>query len=228
MEPIPRDDVAVKPLCAVERIVDGSRNLGEVSVAHLHRRYGEELTPQPALFEPLEVRHEEEPVLPVVDLRQPNRAAQCEAVLVPLEGLPRAFTRECILPRIELVIAKELEHRSVELVCSGLGRNVDLRCGAPELGWKDSSLDLELLQRIDGWQEDISVEVHVGILHAVQGEVVELAPLARNRNVLLSARAPLASSGLSGIRESIAHVGTQRDKLEKVAPVQRHVDNTLV
>src|SRR5881409_1096472 len=156
MEPIPRDDVAFKPLRAVERIVDRSRNLGEVSVAHLHRRYGEELTPQPALLEPLEVRHEEQPVLPVVDLRQPNRTAQREAVLVPLEGLPQAFTSECILARIELVIAKELEHGSVKLFCSGLGQNIDLRRGAPELGRKDSSLNLELLERIDGWQEDIA------------------------------------------------------------------------
>src|SRR5437899_6222340 len=115
MEPIPRDDVAVKPLCAVERIVDRSRNLGEVSVAHLHRRYGEELTPQPVLFVPLVVRHEEKPVLPVVDLRQPNRTAQREAVQVPLEGFPQAFTSECILPRIQLVVAEELEHRSVKL-----------------------------------------------------------------------------------------------------------------
>src|SRR5438093_1089989 len=228
MEPIPRDDVAVKPLCAVERIVDRSRNLGEVSVAHLQRRYGEELTPQPALFEPLEVRHEEKPVLPVVDLWQPKRTAQREAVLVPLEGLPQAFTSECILPRIELVIAKELEQCSVKLICSGLGRNIDLGCGAPELGRKDSGLNLELLQRIDRWQEDIGVEVHVGILHAVQGEVVELAALARDRNVLLSALSPLASNGLSGIRESIAHVRTQRDKLKKVAAVEWHLHDALV
>src|SRR6266571_6625725 len=109
MEPIRRDHIAGKLLRAVERIVDRSRDLGEVSVTHLHRRYREELTAQPALFESLEVRHEEEPVLPVVDLRQPNGSAQCESVLVPLEGFPQPFTRECILPRIELVIAKELE-----------------------------------------------------------------------------------------------------------------------
>src|SRR5437762_14157249 len=116
MEPIPRDDVAVKPLCAVERIIDGSRNLGEVSVAHLHRRYGEELTPQPALFEPLEVRHEEQPVLPVVDLRQPNWTAQRAAVLVPLTGLPQTFSSKCILARIELALAKKLKLRSVKLI----------------------------------------------------------------------------------------------------------------
>src|SRR5437016_14486176 len=102
MEPISRNHVAGKLLRAVERIIDRSRNLGEVSVAHLHRRYGEELTPQPALFEPLEVRHEEQPVLPVVDLRQPNWTAQREAVLVPLKGLPQAFTSKCILARIDV------------------------------------------------------------------------------------------------------------------------------
>src|SRR5262249_18243606 len=225
---VSRNHVAGKPLRAVKRIIDRSRNLGEVSVTHLHRRYGEELTPQPALFESLEVRHEEKPVLPVVDLRQPNRTAQREAVLVPLEGFPQAFTSECVLSRIELVVAKELEQRSVKLICSGLGRNIDLRCGAPEFGRKDSGLNLELLQRIDGWQEDIGVEVHVGILHAVQGKVVELTPLARDRNVLLSALSPLASNGLSGIRESVAHVRTQRDKLKEVPSVERHFDNAPV
>src|SRR5262249_52025862 len=228
MEPVSRNHVAGKPLRAVKRIIDRSRNLREVSVAHLHRRYGEELTPQPALFEPLEVRHEEKPVLPVVDLRQPNRPAQREAVLVPLEGFPLAFTSECILPRIELVIAKELEQRSVKLVCSGLGRHIDLRCGAPEFGRKDSGLNLELLQRIDRWQEDIGVEVHVGILHAVEREVVELAALASDRNVLLSALAPLPSNGLSGIRESVAYVGAHRDKLQEVASVQRHFHDLFV
>ena len=116
----------------------------------------------------------------------------------------------------------------MKLVCSGLGQNIDLRCGAPELGRKDSGLNLELLQCIDGWQEDIGVEVHVGILHAVEGEVVELAPLAGDRNVLLSALSPLASSGLCGIRESVAHVRTQRDKLEEVASVQRHFHDAPV
>src|SRR5439155_3970081 len=66
------------------------------------------------------------------------------------------------------------------------------------------------------------------ILHAVQGEVVELAPLDRDRNVLLSALSPLASNGLCGIRESVAHVRTQGDKLEEVASVQRHFHDAPV
>ncbi len=228
MEPIRRDHIAGKLLRAVERIVDRSRDLGEVSVTHLHRRYREELTAQPALFESLEVRHEEEPVLPVVDLRQPNGAAQCESVLVPFERILRPLTCERVLFRIEFVVAEELEHRPMELVRSRLGRNIDLRGGAPELGRKDSGLDLELLQRVDRWQENISVEVDVRILHAIQGEVVELASLASDRNILLSARPALTLIGDGGIRESIAHVGTERDKLEEVAAIQRHVDDTLI
>src|SRR5436309_12046910 len=228
MEPIPRDHIAGKLLRAVDGIVDRSRDLGEVSVTHLHRRYSEELTAQPALFESLEVRHEEEPVLPVVDLRQPNGSAQCESVLVPFERILRPLTRERVLFRIEFVVAEELEHRPMELVRSRLGRNIDLRGGAPELGRKDSGLDLELLQRVDRWQENIGVEVDVRILHAIQGEVVELASLARDRNILLSARPALTLIGDGGIRESIAHIGTQRDKLKEVAPVKRHVDDALV
>src|SRR5262249_37743916 len=163
-------------LRAVERVKDRSRNLGEVSVAHFHRRHSEELTSQPAFFESLEVRHEKEPVLPVVNLRNPNRATEREAVLVPPEQVARACTGKCRRPCIELVVAQELEKGSVELIRSRLGRNIDLRGSTPELRWKDSSLDLELLQRIDRRQEDIAVEVHIRILDAVQGKVVELAP----------------------------------------------------
>src|SRR5262245_31870536 len=97
MEPIPRDHVAGKLPRTVQRIIDRSRKLREVSVAHPHRRYREELTRQPALFEPLVVRHEEEPVRSLIDMRQPNRAAKCEAVLVPLEGILRPLAGERVL-----------------------------------------------------------------------------------------------------------------------------------
>src|SRR5207244_3083828 len=99
---------------------------------------------------------------------------QCEAVLVPLEWILRPLAGERVLSRVQLVVAEELEQGSVDLVRSRLRRNIDLGGGAPELGRKDSGLDLELLQSVDRGQEDVGVEVHVGVLHAVQREVIEL------------------------------------------------------
>ena len=149
MEPIPLNHIAGELLRAVERIVDGSRNFGEVSAAHLHRRHAKELTRQPALFVPLVVRHEKEPVRSLKDMGQPNGAAKGEPVLVPLEGILRPLAGERVLSRVQLVVAEELEQGSMELVRSRLRRNIDLRGGPSELGGEDPRLHLELLQRID-------------------------------------------------------------------------------
>jgi hypothetical protein len=71
----------------------------------------------------------------------------------------------------------EFEHGSVEAVRARFGDDVDLTRATSEFGRVNAGLDLELLQRIDRWQEDIGVEVDVGVVDAVQRVVVELAPL---------------------------------------------------
>src|SRR5262245_7660406 len=116
----------------------------------------------------------------------------------------------------------------MELVSSRLGRSVDLSCRAPELGREDSRLHFELLQSIDRRQDHVRVEVDIRILHTIQCEVVERAPLACDRDILRRTRATLALILLSGSGEAIAHVRTERGKLKEVASVQRHFDDALV
>jgi hypothetical protein len=53
-----------------------------------------------------------------------------------------------------------------------------------------------------GRQEDIGVEVHVGVVHAVERVVVELAPLAGDRDLLVGARTALAVASLAGAGET--------------------------
>src|SRR5262252_7006229 len=116
----------------------------------------------------------------------------------------------------------------MELVSSRLGRSVDLSCRAPELGREDSRLHFELLQRIDRRQDHVCVEIDIRILDAIQGEVVERAPLAGDSDVLRCPRSTLALILLSCGCEPIADVRTKCGKLEEVASVQRHLDDALV
>ncbi len=73
---------------------------------------------------------------------------------------------------------------------AALGGDVHLTDLAAEFGRVDSGLHLELLQRVDGGQEQIGIEVNFRIAHAVQSEVIPLAPVAGDRDLL---RAPVAA-----------------------------------
>src|SRR5262249_36009857 len=175
-----------------------------------------------------EVRHEEEPIGALVEPRQQDWTSQSETVLVPLERILGALTGKGVLFRVEPVIPEKLKNCSVELIGSWLGRSVDLSSGAPELCRKDSGLYLELLQSVNRWQDHVRVEVDISILNTIQREVIELAPLARDRDILPCARPTLALVCDSGAAKAIAHVGTQRSQLQKVASVQRHFDDPPV
>ena len=126
-----------------------------------------------AVAVPLPVRHEEH-------LVGPNRTAKRVAVLVPLErGLRqrRLCGRERVGPRVEGIVAVELEHGSVELVRAGLGDDVHLAGGAAELGRVDAGLHLELFERVDRRQQNVRIEIDVGVVRAVECVVVVLAAL---------------------------------------------------
>ena len=207
MDPALRNDVAGKRSRAVERVVDREWNLAEVPVAHRSRGDGEKPETGPSLAEPLEVRHEEELVTALEHLRDPDGAAQSEAVLIPLEGLlPWRYRCESVLERVYLVVAVEFEERAVELVCPRLGRDVNLARRPPELGREDAGLHLELLQRVDRRQDHVGVEVHIGVLDPVEREAVEHAPLPGDRDVLGRAGPPLSGPGLTRALKARAHV----------------------
>src|SRR5262245_60607966 len=114
----------------------------------------------------------------------------------------------------------------MKLVSSRLGRSVDLSCRAPELGREDSRLHFEFLQGFNRWQDYVGVEVDIRILHTIQCEVVERAPLACDRDILRCTRATLALILLSGSGEAIAHVRTERGKLKEVESIPRRLAPT--
>src|SRR5262249_1929341 len=172
--------------------------------------------------------HEEKPIGALIESGYSYGATHSETILIPFERVLRALAREGILFRVELVVPQKLEKCSVELVSSRLGRSVDLSCRAPKLGREDSRLHFELLQSIDRRQDHVRVEVDIRILHTIQCEVVERAPLACDRDILPCTRATLALILLSRSGEAIAHVRTERGKLKEVASVQRHFDDALV
>src|SRR5437763_1297388 len=98
----------------------------------------------------------------------------------------------------------------------------------PELGGIDAGLHLELLQRVDGGEKRISVEVDVGIGDAIQSVIVELAALAADREILAGAVASLAAGGCAAIRKTRIHVGAESDQLDEVPPVERQLHDSLV
>ena len=110
------------------------------------------------------VRHEEQLVPPVEQLGNADRAIDLETEIVPLEGiLGLVIGGERVRRCIQLVVAQELEQRAVILVAARLRQHVDLRGFMAELGRIDAGLHFELLQRVDGWQDDIGIEVRIGV-----------------------------------------------------------------
>ncbi len=97
-----------------------------------------------------------------------------------------------------------------------------------ELGGIDAGLHLEFLQRVDGRQHDVGVEIGVGVVDAVEREVVEHDALAGDGDRLIGAVATLARTGLAGGGRQRGRVGRERDQLQIVAAVQRQFDDALV
>src|SRR6185436_12931709 len=93
--------------------------------------------------------------------------AERAAKLVALELL--LVDRKEVL-RVELVIAREFEHRSVKRVAARLGRDVERRAGTMELGGVGVLLDAEFLQRIDGRLNPGAALVFFCDVHAVEEE----------------------------------------------------------
>jgi hypothetical protein len=121
----------------------------------------------------------------------------------------------------KIVVAEEFEDGSVESVRTRFGGDIDLAGRASEFSRINAGLNLKFGERIDGGQENVAVEVGVGILDAVEGEAIVFAPLAGDADVLFRSLAALKTSLLSGCPEAKADVRTKRDKLQKVSAVQR-------
>ena len=98
----------------------------------------------------------------------------------------------------------------------------------PILRGINSDLNFELLDRINGRERDVRIEVHVHVLDAVESVVIVKNALAPGGYCLLGAIATLAGSRLPGHRRK--HVGVWRkgNQVQVLATVQREFSYNLV
>ena len=166
------DDPGWLPRLRVDS-TEARQQRGEVAAPHRRGRHAVETLELFAIVVALEIRHEEQMVLP-------DGAAGRVAVLIPLErrfGGGGLRGREGVRSGIERVVADKFEERAVQVVRPRLGDHVHLARLAPEFGGVDAGLHFEFFERVHRRQKDIRVEVDVGVVHAVQRVVVEFPAL---------------------------------------------------
>src|SRR5207249_11515545 len=85
---------------------------------------------------------------------------------------------ECVRLGIQGIVAEEFEQRAMIGVAPGLGEHVDLRAMMSELRGVNTVLNFELLNGVIGGEDDIGIEIRVGIIDAVESVVVKHDPLS--------------------------------------------------
>ncbi len=81
----------------------------------------------------------------------------------------------------------------MNLVRAALGGHVDLADAAPVFGLKLPAFDLELLERVERGQQQVGVEVGVGIFNSIESVVIVGKPLAGDIQSEIVSRAAHAS-----------------------------------
>src|SRR5262249_22079984 len=116
----------------------------------------------------------EEKERPVPDDRPPNRAAKL-VVAEHRSGSARGVGKEVICR--QRVIAEEMKHAAVNLVRAALGNDVDHgAAGVGVLGAEVIGLHPELLHRFDLRAVFGAVERQVGVVAAIESELILIRP----------------------------------------------------
>ena len=149
----------------------------------------------PALAQAFPIDHEEEPVFAVNDSWHDNRSAHGEAVLISLEWRDRVAGPVEVVLGIESRIAQELEGTSVKVIGPRASCRVDLRDSPAVFGVEQTRLDLEFLQRVDRRLDHIGIEVGVGVVDAIQREIIEVASIASDGDILIGIDGELLPGG---------------------------------
>ena len=182
-----------------------------------------------ALGKPLLIDHEEKAVFGVEELGNGERTAEHESVIVISEGqLRRESDGRVVVPScIRVVVTQEIERGSVIRIAAALGDHVDLGRVVTVLGRIDAGLHLHFLNGVDRGLDHKAVEVHVGIVDAIERVVVVHDALAAHGDRFVGALAALPRLGLAlRCRE---RVGVRRDRhqAQVVSTVQRHLADGL-
>src|SRR5215510_11249827 len=88
---------------------------------------------------------------------------------------------ECVRLSVQGIVTEEFEQGTVIGVTAGLGEHVDLRALMPELRGVNTDLNFELLNSVNGRKHNIGIEIRVGVIDAVEAEVVEHDALPTRR-----------------------------------------------
>jgi hypothetical protein len=170
------------------------------------------------LPEALEIGHEEQPVAPVEQSRNPDRTAQSKPVLVPAKRRARrARFGERIGLRIQIGVPEEFEDRAVEPIAPRLGRDVNLAHLAAEFRRIHAALNLELLQSVDGGQKGVAIAFDIGVLQPIQGVAVEDG--ARTRDGQAGVVAAISADADVARTESVGDVRAEEHEGNDIAPI---------
>ena len=182
------DPVAVARVLAEIAAQDGLRRLGIRGIRETDSGI------------PFVVDHEEEAVLAVEDVGNRDRSGEHESVVVVFIGerLRGRSGIEVVIPEcVRVVVAQEVEPGAVIIVGAALGDHVDLGRVVTVLGGIDAGLHLHFLDGVDGGLDHKGVEVHVGVVDAIERVVVEHDARAAHRDALVGAGASQPRAGLA-------------------------------
>src|SRR5215467_2009100 len=98
---------------------------------------------------------------------------------------------------VQCIVAQKFEQSAMICVAAGLGEHVDLRRLMPELRGVNTELNFELLNGINGRKHDVGIEIRVGVINAVEREVVEHDALPAGGYGLRGAVAALTGTRLA-------------------------------
>src|SRR2546425_6354737 len=141
-----------------ERIVDGHAQLGKIAVAHLRGWYrydGRLILFNAAL---VEIHEKKRPV-------RLQRPAQATAKLIEMIERLRDGKK---VPRVEMLVATEVEHGSVKLIAAGLRDDVDPPAKGPAvLSRVKIGLHHDFLNRVDGRLDAHAAHDALGVVQAI-------------------------------------------------------------
>src|SRR5690349_17082848 len=142
-------------------------------------------------------------MIPAVEqLRNNNRTAERESVLIPFERRRRRYgCRKCERPGIEIIVTEKLEDGAVVGVGARFGRDIDLARFAAEFSGIDARLNLELLKSVYGRQKRIDIKVHVRVGYAIQRVIGERPPVACDRERYFSPIVAGTARGKTCVRD---------------------------
>ena len=208
------------------RVVDRGRRgpgerLGEDALVHERRRHRQQRRQAFADVVALEAGEEERPITP-------DRAAQRPAVRVLPPGALLGAVEE--IPRVERVVAEELEERALELVLARLAAHQDRRAAtAAVLRLVVVRHDLELADGVDVGQDAHAACREFVVVDTVVEPVVRVLAHALCRHRHAAAIRHLTAGPLreEAARASRDRARAEQRQLDEIAAVERQLSHLL-